>query len=91
MSRQIFIFSPPLPAGGFQDTYYVGQQGPAGAVRSDTDGHYRVDLPPGTYSLLVEDQGKRYCGRFFEQVACVVTIDSAGHLAHDVLIEHAVF
>ena len=30
-------------------------------IKSDENGFYEVELPPGTYSIFVEDLGKEYC------------------------------
>jgi len=60
-------------------------------VTSNSDGYYEIELPPGTYSVFVEDNGKEYCSRADMQgVRCPITIGT-GTVQHTVKIDHAVW
>ncbi len=46
---------------------------------SDTSGAYALSVPAGTYSVLVESQGKQYCNIFGENAneVCSVTVTNS--------------
>lgn len=58
---------------------------------SNNDGFYETELPAGTYSIFVEDNGKEYCnfddGRGGK---CLVTVKN-GTIKYDLQIDHAVW
>lgn len=58
-------------------------------TRSDEDGWYEVELPPGTYSVFVADEGREYCNRSDGQGRmCPVTVGDEP-TRHNINIDHA--
>jgi len=56
---------------------------------SGVDGYYEIALPPGRYSVFVEDRGQEYCNRLTgDGIACPLEVP-AGRLNVDLQIDHA--
>jgi hypothetical protein len=59
---------------------------------SSPDGSYQVAVPPGRYSLFVDDGGKPYCregdGAGY---ACPVDVPEGKPVSRDITIDHAVW
>ena len=58
------------------------------AVMSDADGFYSAAVPPGSYSIFVEDEGSKYCTITGGGFVCPVTVSSAS-TQHDININAA--
>lgn len=58
-----------------------------GEATVDADGFYEVALPPGTYSVFIEDGDAWYCNGFSSNQLCPVTIVSSP-LRNDILIDY---
>jgi len=59
-------------------------------TESDNNGQYQVELPPGNYSVFVEDKGKEYCKRITgDGEACPITIEENKTKEYDIEIDHA--
>ena len=58
-------------------------------TQSDSEGNYKVDLPPGDYSVLVDDNGEKYCNRFsLDKTLCLVQVGTDFQL-YNIEINHA--
>jgi hypothetical protein len=86
--RKVFVYSPPLLAGGFRGTAYAGIRRPKLGVRTDTKGRYRIALPAGTYTVVAEDESRPYCN-LFTRLACALRLKPSEHLHHDIRIDHS--
>lgn len=92
VSRRLFFFSPPLPlqtAGTWDSGYYIGPDAPSAETRSGADGGYRVRLPLGRYSVLVEDGRKKYCSSISDEGPCFLLVIADAKVKHDMLIDHS--
>jgi hypothetical protein len=87
-SRQVFIREL-ATYERMSETYLVGPTGLVASTKADKHGFYEVSLPPGTYSVFVEDDGKEYCNSFgSHKEACQVTIGD-GLTERELKIDHA--
>ncbi len=91
VSRRVYIYSPPVRDNELDGAYYRGGRRPKAIVHSDGRGNYAIDLPAGSYSILVEDDGRHYCNSASGGRACAVTIRAGEHLRRDVEIDHGSF
>jgi hypothetical protein len=91
VSRKVYLYSPPVLRRQFTDTYYGGYRSPTLIGQSDGDGHYEIQIRPGPYSILVEDEMRQYCNRFSDRQACAVTIRPGQRARYDLKIEHITF
>ena len=68
ISRAVYIREPATSAN--RSTAKLVKQ-----ITSGANGYYEVELPAGTYSIFVEDEGREYCN-FFGGLgeACQITI-----------------
>jgi hypothetical protein len=87
-SRRISVREP-ATLDDMVGTYLVTSRPLVAATTADERGFYEVQLPPGTYSVFVEDGGREYCNRFGGQLeACQVTVGE-GIKEHHIQIDHA--
>lgn len=90
VSRKIYIREP-AGAENMKDTYLENKTTLIKSINSDNNGFYQVELPAGTYSIFVEDEGKEYCNSFGSYgKACQVTVGS-GIKEYNIKIDHAVW
>ena len=88
VSRKIYIRES-VAEKAMEITYLKEKTKLVKQVRSNFSGNYQVELPPGTYSVFVEDGGREYCNLFNGQgVACQVTVLS-GIVEYNIKIDHA--
>lgn len=58
-------------------------------IESSDHGFYQLELPPGTYSILVEDEGKEYCNSFgVDGGVCQITLGTE-IVEYNIEIDHA--
>lgn len=58
-------------------------------VTTDADGNYSINLPNGTYSLLINDNGKESCYSSDEKgILCPVTVQD-NCIVHNIGVNHA--
>jgi hypothetical protein len=90
VSRELFLYSPALNASEFEGPYYTGGRAATATARSDESGSYRTSVRPGIYSVLVDDDARRYCSTFLEDgSACVVRVRAEGSTRFDVRIDRS--
>jgi hypothetical protein len=80
-----------LPKEQILDNYYIGDRTPVVVVTSSQDGVYKIGLPNGQYSILVEDpinESMEYCNVFDNTYACPVTINN-DLVEFNIKIDHA--
>lgn len=84
VSRKVYIRE--LTTGDNTNTTLVKE------TESDEKGYYEVLLPPGEYSVFVEDNGTQYCTkRGSKGEACKVTIEEGNMTWYNIDINHAVW
>jgi hypothetical protein len=91
VSRRIYVYSPPIGAAAIASAYYRGGLRPVSVGRSDGRGNYAIELPAGSYSVLVEDGGRHYCNSLAGGRACAVTVRPGKRARHDLEIDHGSF
>jgi hypothetical protein len=91
VSRRVYIYSPPVGDNEVDGAYYRGGRDPKAIVHSDGQGNYAIDLPTGSYSIMVEDDGRHYCNSLSRGRACAVTIRAGEHARRDLEIDHGSF
>lgn len=76
-----------------QNSSFTGEKTPTllTKIKSDRNGNYKVDLPPGTYSVYVDDNGKESCsgGDGYANM-CGITLYESNEEVNPV-ISHAAF
>lgn len=91
VSRRIYILEPAKNKD--MDINYLHKEAViVKEVASDLHGFYQVELPPGVYSVFVDDDGKKYCNSFggqLDQVCQVVVKNSP--VEFNIQIDHAVW
>jgi hypothetical protein len=92
VSRKVFIY--PLinlrDTGSTGDSYFAPTKELIREVSSDSSGFYQVGLPVGSFSIFVEDSGKKYCNSLDGQgEVCLVTITSREVHEHNIIINYA--
>lgn len=60
-------------------------------THSDEDGWYEIALPPGVYSVFVEDGDKEYCQRSDDRGRMCPIVIEDGVSEHNIDIDHAVW
>jgi hypothetical protein len=90
-SRRVHVYSPPIGDGAVEGAYYHGGRRPTSVGRSDSQGKYAIDLPAGSYTILVEDDGRFYCHSFEGGRACAVTVRAGERVRRDLEIDHGSF
>ena len=71
-------------------TYYWENTSPLVAQgASNENGFYEVELPPGDYSIFVDDNGAEYCNGSSDGIACPITIREGELLEMNLTIDHA--
>jgi hypothetical protein len=63
-------------------------QTPVGETRTDADGFYELALPPGQYSVLVQDLGDWFCDRPTAAGVCVVSVSAGATTRNDVNVDY---
>jgi hypothetical protein len=59
-------------------------------TKSDSKGYYQLELTPGSYSILVEDEGEEYCHlSSYAGIACPIMIVEYKLTEHNLDIDHA--
>lgn len=87
-SREVLIREP-VTYEQISVTYLARPSGLVASTKADKHGFYEVSLPPGTYSVFVEDDGREYCNSFgSHDEACQVTIGD-GLTERELKIDHA--
>jgi len=88
VSRSIYIREP-VSMENMKSTYLKDKTTLVKTIESNNNGFYQVELPPGTYSVFVEDEGKEYCNHFggLGEV-CQITIET-GIKEYNIRIDHA--
>jgi len=90
VSRIIYIREPVM-MGAMERTYLKEKTNLIKQIRSDNNGNYQVELPVGTFSVFVEDNGKEYCNSFGGQgEVCQVKVGT-GTAEYNIKIDHAVW
>jgi hypothetical protein len=89
VDREVYIYPVLGSKYKWRGTYLPGDVAPLRVVRSK-NGFYEVEVPAGSYSVLVEDEGKKYCmfGNSNDE-ACAVTIKAGELWEYQILINHA--
>ena len=89
VDREVYIYPVLGSKHTWRGTYLPNDVAPFRIVRSK-NGFYEVELPAGSYSVLVEDGGKKYCmfGNSNDE-ACPVTIKAGELWEYQILINHA--
>tara|TARA_Y100000310_G_C20274115_1_gene619411 strand:- start:145 stop:597 length:453 start_codon:yes stop_codon:yes gene_type:complete len=88
VSRTIYIREP-ATMEAMEITYLENKTTLIKTIESNNNGFYQVELPPGTYSIFVEDEGKEYCNSFGGRgEVCQITIET-GIKEYNIRIDHA--
>jgi hypothetical protein len=89
VDREIYIYSVLRSKHQWRGPYLPRDIPPLRVVKSK-NGFYEIELPAGSYSVLVEDEGKKYCmfGNTNDD-ACPVTIKGGELWEYQILINHA--
>ena len=89
VDREIYIYSVLGLKHEWRGPYLPRAMPPLRVVKSK-NGLYEIELPAGSYSVLVEDEGKKYCmfGNMNDE-ACPVTIKAGELWEYQILINHA--
>jgi hypothetical protein len=88
-AQEVYIFEP-VRTADMDVTYLKGEGKVIKQVKPNSDGFYEAELPPGTYSVFVDDDGRKYCNLFGGQPdeTCRVTVKD-GLERFDINIDHA--
>ena len=90
VSRKIYIREPVI-IKAIEITYLKEKTDLVKQIKSSGNGNYQVELPPGTYSVFIEDYSKEYCNSFGGQgEVCQVTVGD-GMVEYNINIDHAVW
>ena len=91
IDREIYIMEPIEGSHRWGGPYLPVDSSAVKSTKS-TNGIYEVELPAGTYSVFVEDNGKKYCNRSgMKGEACQITIRDGQRWEYNIEIDHAVY
>ena len=95
VSRTIYVRKPTtlynISINESDSTHFTFDTELIATTESDENGFYEVNLQPGTYSVLVEDEGKEYCNSFgIGRKICQVIVEDAVK-EYNIRIDHAVW
>ena len=90
VSRTIYIREP-ITMGLLKNVslYWENTTNLIKQIKSNAEGFYEVDLPPGNYSILVDDNGKEYCNSFGQNGEVCQIILVNGIKEYNIEINHA--
>lgn len=80
--RTVYIYSP-VTFGQYQANQYSS---PIASTVSGSDGAYSITVPAGSYSVIVDDGGVKYCNLFSAGFACPVTVGQTS-VPYDITID----
>ena len=90
VSRTIYIREP-VTIEAMEIMYLKNKTTLVKTIESSNNGFYQIELPPGTYSIFVEDESKEYCTGFGGQgEVCQITIGNEVR-EYNIIIDHAVW
>ena len=89
VARTVYAYTPPINIAEMESTYYRGDRAPHEVTVSSQNGWYEMELPPGRYSIFVDD-GDPYCNGFNSPGdACLVELSEHDRTFYPVIIDHA--
>lgn len=90
VARAIYVRQATKGISAFQNNSLPDLGALVKKAKSDKQGQYQIELPPGNYSVFVEDEGKEHCGTTNrEGIACGVMVDN-GIITYDLVINNAI-
>jgi hypothetical protein len=91
VDREIYIMEPIMGSHRWGGPYLPLDLTALKSTKSK-NGIYEVELPAGTYSVLVEDNGKKYCSwSGMKGEACQITIRNGQLWEYNIEVNHASF
>ncbi len=90
VDREVYIYRVLSSKHKWRGPYLPNDVAAPLRVVTSKNGFYEAELPAGSYSVLVEDDGKKYCmfGNTNDE-ACPVTIKAGELWEYQILINHA--